>query len=285
MRAKIMKGMGPMRISTAAAVVLAVGIPSLAYADGMPASSTAPAAPFSWNGFYAGIHGGFGWSEPTLKSVTNGRGVEEPGCTTVIFGTTERTCPEADRQGLFGGVQIGYNWMISGPFLLGVETDISASDLRGTSVAVGTGGSNRSDQEVEHFGSLRGRLGYAYGNMLLYATGGLAYVDANANRIITDARDGFTPLIGQGAHVSGWETGWVVGGGVEWRLTSVYSLKVEYQHAEFDSIGRDFAYPNSALTAAQELAAFRHVVSDVSLDTVRIGLNVRLARDDYSPLK
>jgi hypothetical protein len=76
-----------------------------------------------------------------------------------------------------GGVQAGYNYMLSSHILAGVEADISFPNT----IAAGQdfmspfiGVANYRDT-VEMFGTVRGRLGYDVNHWLYYATGGLAW--------------------------------------------------------------------------------------------------------------
>ena len=75
---------------------------------------------------------------------------------------------------------------------------------------------------VNWFGTLRGRLGYAFNNVLVYGTGGLAYGGVNFR--IENSR--LTRLAAQ--------HGWTAGGGVEYMFTPNWSGKIEYEHVTFD---------------------------------------------------
>ncbi len=57
-----------------------------------------------------------------------------------------------------GGVHAGYNWQKDGPLVLGIEGDVMFGD------------------EVDYLASIRGRIGYAMGDVLLYGTGGVAFM-------------------------------------------------------------------------------------------------------------
>src|SRR5690606_4844480 len=70
------------------------------------------------------------------------------------------------------------------------------------------------------FGTLRGRVGVAaWNNLLLYATGGLAFggLQAQLNALEEDR-----------SHI-----GWTVGAGAEYALTQNWSLKAEYIYMGF----------------------------------------------------
>ena len=67
--------------------------------------------------------------------------------------------------------------------MFGLETDISYVDIRKDTNVVtipltGVGTLNNTFRtRMEYFGTVRGRIGYAWDRTLVYATGGLAYAD------------------------------------------------------------------------------------------------------------
>lgn len=116
-----------------------------ASAADIPLKAPAPAyyAPyFSWTGFYAGINGGYGWSD---SFADNAKG------------------------GVYGG-QVGYNWQI-GSFVLGVEGDFQGTTIKATE----TIGAVTAEGKIDAFATVRGRIGYAFNRALIYGTGGWAY--------------------------------------------------------------------------------------------------------------
>ena len=76
--------------------------------------------------------------------------------------TTIRPSPS----GFAGGVQAGYNWQ-SGPWVFGIEGDLQASGADDTFAPW--------KFSNPWFGTVRGRVGYAFNNVLFYGTGGLAF--------------------------------------------------------------------------------------------------------------
>src|SRR6185437_10872259 len=149
----------------------AIGIAGLlvfaspAHADGPFNGGYEPVPIFRWTGSYFGANAGYGWAANTGDiTYESTAGPDRSG--------------GPDAAGGFGGGQIGYNWqgVFSNDFVLGVEADIQGSDVddtwRGTTDA-GLDGSTR--QSLEWFGTVRGRLGWAFDRTLIYGTGGFAY--------------------------------------------------------------------------------------------------------------
>jgi outer membrane immunogenic protein len=175
----------------AATALTTAGLSAASAAD-LPVRAAPPViamAPiFTWTGFYAGVNAGWGWRDSNRQTVILDGAV--PG--TLFF-------PDNGDGGFTGGGQIGYNWQF-GSFVIGAETDIQWADT-GNSEAVAfvpfgapgvfVPGEFRNDLS-DWFGTVRLRAGVAFDRVLVYATGGLAYTEDN--------------------------TGWVVGGGVEWAL-------------------------------------------------------------------
>ena len=158
-----------------------------------------PAPVFTWQGLYAGINGGYGWASSTLSG---------PG------GSNDIT-----PAGALAGVQLGYN-MQSGPFVYGLEGDIDYSWLKKSAdlVAPCPGCELRN----HYLATLRGRLGYSFGQWMPYITGGAAIGDIQF----------YTP--GGGAQAID-KVGWTLGGGIEFALTHNVSVKAEYLYSDYGS--------------------------------------------------
>lgn len=150
----------------------------------------APAAPtgFDWNGFYAGVHGGYGWGS----------------------GTNDADFLDSLSGGLFG-VQAGYNYQVSDPWLVGFETDIAYSGLRDS---VGD-----AALDLNWIGSTTGRIGFTYDKWLFYGKGGVAYGNLEAKQA------------GLG-NDSQWAIGWTAGAGVEYGFTPNLTGRLEYDYVD-----------------------------------------------------
>lgn len=171
-----------------------------AQAADLPARMATKAPPYiaqvyNWTGFYAGIHGGYGWAD-----------LDADGAGTI------------DQNGGLIGGQIGFNWQAPGsPWVWGLELDSAWADISdsATDPLFGT-----AESSVNYLGSLRGRIGYAWDRTLLYATGGLGW----AHNEITATGLGPIPAFS----VSNTHFGFAVGGGLEYAFAGPWSAKVEY---------------------------------------------------------
>ncbi len=151
-----------------------------------------------------------------------------------------------DPTGAFGGGQIGYNFQ-RGNLVVGLEADIQGAGI------TDSGGGVKSS--LDWFGSVRGRAGYAFDRTLVYATGGFGYGQ------VTNA--GF----------AGTQTGWVAGGGSEYKITPVWSAKVEYQYFDLDAPASSAVGPLGAGTGDR-----------TQFSTIRAGVNYFIG-GGYDPLK
>jgi outer membrane immunogenic protein len=162
------------------AVTLALGAGGARAADLPRVFAAPPSYPTSdWAGPYVGANFGYQWG-----SATNGG---------------------ANPSGVMGGITGGYNTRL-GDFVLGVETDLQASDANDMFAAWRF--------KNPWFGTVRGRAGYAMNNVLLYGTFGFAY----GGGVITTG----------GSSESNTHVGWAGGLGMEIGLTPEWSAKAEY---------------------------------------------------------
>jgi outer membrane immunogenic protein len=224
----------------------------------------------SWAGFYAGVNGGYGWANGQTVNLSDNKGAA--GIATGSFGS-----PSSD--GGFGGGQIGYNWQgVWHPNLvLGVEADIQGAGVQGSSRVQTTLPYNNTvdaKTSLDWFGTVRGRLGYAFGNALVYGTGGLAFGGVHDRFVLTP---NFPPAETAVLDNSSTRTGYAAGGGIEYKFSPAWSVKAEYQHIDLGS---------ESLTGIY--SATGHVVTsskvDDQYDTVRGGLNYHFG-SLYTPLK
>src|ERR1700732_1004791 len=134
---------------------------------------------YNWTGFYVGANAGYAWGK-TDATLVAGPGW---GATNAAF-LAANGSPTLHPNGFIGGGQIGYNWQFAPTWVFGLETDIasvSAKATRATGVLVGGSLNPYSETDtskINWLGTVRGRVGYVAGPVLIYGTGGLAYGEA-----------------------------------------------------------------------------------------------------------
>src|SRR5665647_115605 len=139
-------------IALLAATTLGVGAAAAADLPSRNYTKAVPYAPaFSWTGFYVGVNAGYGWASTSVSGLSGSSNLD----------------------GFVGGGQIGYNWQGASPLVFGIEADFQGTGQSQTD----TVGIVSIKQEMPWFGTVRGRIGYAFDRAMIYATGGLAYMD------------------------------------------------------------------------------------------------------------
>lgn len=209
---KVMLGCVAMAALVAAVPALAADLP--APVSSGPYYKAPPALAVSgWQGFYIGIEGGGAWGHAEQTDAT--------GFNSGRFNTSG---------GLLGGT-IGYNWEFNN-VVLGLEGDGSWADIKGSTGGVGAvcgGGGGTCSTSLDALGTVRGRLGYAFGNVLPYVTGGLAVGDLHGSE-----SGGAGTAFGSGDSTV---AGYTVGGGIEWMVAPHWSVKAEYLYADLGNHG------------------------------------------------
>jgi outer membrane immunogenic protein len=122
-----------------------------------------------------------------------------------------------------------------------------------------------SSAKLKQFGTLRGRVGYAFNSFLLYGTAGLAYT--------SNSYDVYDLLLAPGAGLmsgsrSTTDFGYVLGAGVEWALTRNWSIKGEYLYTPMRAT-------NVIYTPIGAGNAGNMAIKAESLSLVRVGVNYR----------
>jgi outer membrane immunogenic protein len=164
-----------------ATAVQAADLPS----RGDPYAPGAAYAPITnWTGFYLGAHLGGGWGESG----------------------------PVDTSGLVGGFHGGYNYQVE-KFVFGGEADFSFANISNESFT----------EEAKHdwLGSIRGRAGYSFGNIMAYGTLGFAFADASYRSLFGVTSDTVN--------------GWVIGAGAEMMVMPNVTIRAEYLRYELGS--------------------------------------------------
>jgi outer membrane immunogenic protein len=265
-------------IISAAVAILGAGaasaadLPARTYTKA-PAMTAGPS--YDWTGFYIGGHAGYSWMNTTDT-------LSPASAAAVGFFTPPPIIAPAvplDPKGFIGGGQVGYNWQISPMWVVGLETDLSWSNVNQTSSLPGPGDSSRivtAYEKLDWFGTFRGRVGVTpVDRVLVYATGGLAYGHAGLSTALTRVAAGVNTCVlpggggnnCQSGSQSETKVGWTAGGGIEWAFTGNWTLKGEYLYYDLGSISHtmiDVRFP-----------AIFNASAEVRGNIVRAGLNYR----------
>jgi len=193
-----------------------------------PQDYYSPTPVANWEGLYAGINGGVGFGSFT------------DGSNSLLGNPT----------GGLVGFTLGYNHIVAPNLLIGLESDFDFAGLKASQTpyfGLATQGT------VDDVFTIRGRVGYTFDRALVYVTGGFAGSRDTVN--VSNWWGG-----GFYAQQSLFQTGWALGGGLEFLLTNNLSAKAEYL---FTSVGsnRYFDYSYSALQAA------------VNTSSIKVGVN------------
>ena len=167
----------------------------------------------NWTGVYIGANACYGWCSTNWSAL--GSNFDVSG-------------------GLVGG-QLGYNWQF-GQFVVGGETDLNISGARDTSTPF--------QFSNPWYGTVRGRAGIAFNNILLYGTAGLGFGE------LTGQSFGFLSQ-------SKTSAGFVGGAGIEYGFASHWSAKAEWLYLDL----ADRTYPAT------------NTNNGLSANLVRFGLN------------
>jgi high affinity Mn2+ porin len=210
---------------------------------------------YDWTGLYVGGHLGYAggrsnWSAP--PDLSSSFSLFQPS--DIFTGSGS----------YFGGLQIGYDFMLANRIVFGVQLDSSYPGFPNLD-GISTGGFSifstpalglaSYSETVLHSGTLRGRVGYAPADWLVYATGGFAWTYNQLT--LTQLTDGTfdAPFL--------WRLGWAAGVGVEYAFAPNWSANLEYQFTKYGN--STVMFPNAGL----------QFTSDLSMQQVRAGLNYR----------
>jgi high affinity Mn2+ porin len=251
------------------AAVLNVALTDLARAADVPipVPLKAPdATTFDWSGFYLGGQIGYATGKSEWSAT-------QPGATTNVRGSLDlfNTFDAFSGTGsYFTGLQAGFNYNLWPHLLFGVEADIAAPNtIAGTSAFSSRAtGQAEFGETVLQSGTVLGRFGFAFGNWLLYGTGGLGWTYDQLSRTqVSDPPRGVSATTGLAETEQLWRFGWAAGAGFEIGIGPAWSAKLEYLVTSFGRSGVTFP------TGAQRFD------SDLLLESVRLGLNYHLNED------
>jgi len=282
-----------MRIGGWALVTALAVLPfgSTAQATDMPVKALPRVMPgVNWTGFYVGGHIGYGWGNKdfSLPDFAGQKFGDCSGSHQECFDFSKLGSPALSHKlaGLLGGVQAGFN-LQSGAFVYGVEGDVSWTGMKEDSLSkLGTFRhldcwhdvyreiDLKAHTEVNWVATLSGRVGYAIDRVLIYAKGGVAFADQDYNWVVTKGSKDLAT-----AKFSDTRTGWIVGGGAEWKLGHNWSAKLEYNYMDFGTETLNVA--TSVCLNGQCSKKDVRVDIDEHMHVVKLGINYRFGMPGF----
>ena len=236
-----------------------------------------PVPVFTWTGAYFGINAGYGFDAGSDSNRYN-----LPAGSVLNSGATDGVLSVGSgnsNEGFVGGGQVGYNYQFTpgSGLVVGLEADAQYTDFSNrsrlydasavsfTGVQGPAGGADvrTPGRDMNFFGTVRGRVGYAFDRVLFYGTGGFAYGDGGTGR------DDF-------------RTGYTAGGGIEYAMpvdsflnffrSSAVTLKVEGLYVNLEQDGRG---ARSVYNPATNVLTLSPSARETEFAVVRAGLNYK----------
>ena len=187
---------------------------------------------FTWTGFHIGTTSGYAFSDrQTVRTVGNAGGVGMTNTSLVLGQGRRPATARLDQDGFVSGGGIGYDYQfgVGSGIVVGVAADATYMDLvrrrafagpgfpgfpglPGTAVPSEISGFKQS---LDYLGTVRGRVGYAFDNLLIYGTGGFAFGGVEYRARFLQGGSGALQFAGRYDDI---ETGYVYGGGVEYAI-------------------------------------------------------------------
>ena len=215
-----------------AACVIATLIetPTFAADMALKAPPPPPPPPFSWTGFYIGGELGGAWANGHVNDSLFGLNVS------------------SNHDGWLGGAVVGYNLQTSN-IVFGIEADFDGTSLKatGSGVFIPGVGTLQASAKTDWITTVAGRVGFAAADRaLIYVKGGGGWVGNTAS--ITNL------TTGAAVSASNTNSGWLIGGGLEYAFTPNWSSKLEVDYLGLRSWSwNSTVFPGDTFTASRNI--------------------------------
>lgn len=216
----------------------------------------------NWSGLYFGVNWGVAkglsdWKKPISAAAAN---VATNGADYSRSGT---------ELGMFGGVTQGYNYQL-GSWVIGAEADLAFANINSNTKCstADTTLNWRCSQKADVIGSLSQRIGYAFGNSLVFAKAGLAYAHGES-MVSFPYPSGNKPQSSVQEKMN--RVGFALGLGYEYNLGGNWSSKAEYTY---------YAFSPQTFNGVSSENYYYEASSSLRLNVVKFGLNYRFGVDN-----
>ena len=205
-------------------VAVAVALGSTVYAGGDYVPAVTPVTVDEWSGPYIGLQAGYSWGDADVAydvPVTTGN------FTHALVNRRQTLTSSPDPDGFIGGIYAGYNWLLQGNWLIGIEGDWSFSSADDTAAITDPNGNalpNVATKVEQNWdASLRLRAGKVIDNYLLYVTGGVAWADLDVT--LQSGSNSYTESMTF--------TGWTIGAGLEIKISGNLHGRIQYRYTDY----------------------------------------------------
>jgi outer membrane immunogenic protein len=240
------------------------------------AAAVSAKAQADFKGFYVGANAGgaFGRNDAQTTTTFSPTGYFAASSVPAI-GTAGNQKSEPNQ--FTGGGQAGVNFQ-SGNFVFGLEGDFGAMSMSASTTATATypccaptAFTVAQTYSTSKLFTLRPRVGWVFGNVLIYETVGMALTTVKYSEVFTDT----FATAHESASLQDTRIGWTIGGGGEIKIARHWSVKGEYLYADFGSS----SVSSTNLTAftppiAFPTNTFNHTIQ-LRAHIARAGLNFR----------
>ncbi|MCK1743825.1 porin family protein [Bradyrhizobium sp. 139] len=195
-----------------------------------------------WNGFYIGVHGGYGVGSSRIVDPS------------FAFAQDRFTM---DTRGAIAGAQVGGNWQFDN-LVVGAELDLSWASIKGSRASDPANILSGLAVAYHALATGTGRVGYAFDGLLAYVKGGVAWANVDYQAFTG------TPFP---VDINHQRTGLIGGVGLEYALTNNLSARAEY----------NYLYFGPAAIALTTRISTQNVDHDLHL--LKLGVNYRFNGD------
>jgi outer membrane immunogenic protein len=310
-----------MKILKATMYMLLMSCVSAIAADHPSIKSTSLSAPLPiWTGFYGGLNAGGIWGNSnsinnTTTPLINAYASDGfPDYAYAAAGSILPNLGSGSSLGFIGGGQIGYNLqpnIINSSLMVGLETDIQGIAIAPNTTSganyfpqpsyqggfYGALSSINTQNSVSYIGTVRGRFGYLFmPTVLIYATGGLAYGQANlstniwANGTHRYGTEIYAPGLIESKSIANTLAGWTAGGGAEWMFLQNWSTKIEYLYYDLGSASTNtitsaiVTYPDAGIIGNFDFIQSTKTSHRFNGNIVRAGVNYHFSFANVEPV-
>lgn len=207
-------------------LALTMGAPAFAQSSG------------DWTGFSVGIVGGAletkdsdeerlffdrnldGTFNETVRTTAGADAFSAGFCGGAANGVAVANGCDDDKEGVEAALRAGYDWQF-GSFVLGGVAEIAGSSAEDSVTGFSTTPASYTfKRNLQGVAAARLRAGYAFGDALIYGTGGYAKGRIDSQFITSNATNDFTTTSEREQDAEGWQAG----GGLEYRLAPNLSV-------------------------------------------------------------